>query len=67
MTNADRIRKMTDEELNVFLWAWKVNSLAAFMEEGGQGLMTAEEQREWLQEEAGKSRPREATPWNGGE
>ena len=67
LTNADRIRQMTDEELNTFLWAWKINSLASFMEEGGAGLMNAVGQLEWLQEEAGKLTPREATPWNGGE
>lgn len=58
LTNAERIRQMTDEELNEFLWTWKVNSLAAFMEEEA-GLMDSVSQMKWLQEEAGKSTPRE--------
>lgn len=40
LTNADRIRQMTDEELNRFLWEWK------FIKR-----MSPAEQWEWLQAE----------------
>ena len=66
MTNANRIRQMTDEELNVFLWSWKINSTASFIQHGGQEIMDAHQQLKWLQEEEGKSAPVEAAPWDGG-
>lgn len=49
MTNGDRIRNMTDEELNKFLWWFKIDALSAFLSKGGAGLMGAEEQGLWLQ------------------
>lgn len=47
-TNADRIREMTDEELNKFLWWFKIDATASFFEGGGPGAMNAKEQKEWL-------------------
>lgn len=41
MKPADKIRAMTDEELNMFLWGFKLNSISRFLEEGGAGLMDA--------------------------
>lgn len=49
MTNGDRIRKMSDDELNKFLWWFKISEVAAFLSKGGAGVMDAEEQRLWLQ------------------
>ena len=34
LSNADKIRSMTDEELNNFLWTFKVNQLSLFFEHG---------------------------------
>ena len=54
MTNGERIRSMSDEELNTFLWRFilwwfKIDALSAFLSKGGAGVMDAEEQRLWLQ------------------
>lgn len=49
MTNAERIRSMSDEELNTFLWWFKISEAVAFLAKGGAGVMDAEEQRLWLQ------------------
>lgn len=51
MKPADKIRAMTDEELNKFLWGLKIHSISLFFEKGGAGLMDAYEQRQWLQSE----------------
>lgn len=51
LTNADRIRNMTDEELNNFLWTFKINQLSLFFETGFTQTMNAQEQLEWLQSE----------------
>lgn len=51
MTPADKIRQMTDEELNKFLWGLKINSITQFLDKGGAGLMNAYDQRIWLQSE----------------
>lgn len=48
MTNAEKIKSMTDEQLNRFLWIWGINSIASFLEHGGVQLMNAKEQAEWL-------------------
>lgn len=48
MKPADKIRAMTDEELNKFLWGLKIHSISLFFEKGGAGLMDAYEQRQWL-------------------
>ena len=54
MTNGDRIRNMTDEELNKFLWWFKIAALSAFLSKGGAGVRDAEEQRLWLQSQDNK-------------
>ena len=46
MTNGDKIRSMTDEQLVRFLWTFKVNSTVIFLTDG-QG-MTAKELEEWI-------------------
>jgi len=48
MTNAEKIKSMTDEQLNCFLWIWSINSITSFFEHGGQELMDAKQQRDWL-------------------
>ena len=67
MTNADKIRNMTDEELNQFLWRWKINSIAGFLTHGGAEMINAKEQRIWLKEEEGKTKPAEIRPFEGEE
>lgn len=62
MKPADKIRSMTDEELNTFLWGLKINSLTLFFEKGGAGLMDAYDQRIWLQSEDPEWSG-EFTPW----
>ena len=49
MTNADKIRNMTDEQLNNFLWTLKTNQLSLFFESGFTKTMNAKQQLEWLQ------------------
>ena len=51
MTNADKIRTMTDEELNLFLWTFKTNQLTLFSMHGFEKTMTVPEQLAWLQRE----------------
>lgn len=46
MTNADKIRAMTDEELNWFLWTFKTNQLSLFTMHGSTKIMTVPEQME---------------------
>ncbi len=48
MSNADKIRNMTDDQLARFLWTWKINSTTLFLAQGGQDSMTAKEMREWI-------------------
>lgn len=48
MSNADKIRNMTDDQLARFLWTWKINSVTLFLAQGGQDSMTAKEMQEWL-------------------
>lgn len=50
-TNADRIRSMNNEELNQFLWWFKISTMASFVENGGSSVMDAKEQHEWLNSE----------------
>lgn len=49
MTNGDRIRNMTDGELNTFLWWFKIDAMSAFLKGGGADVMNAKEQGLWLQ------------------
>ena len=53
LTNADRIRNMSDEELNNFLWTFKTNQLGLFFDKGFTQTMDWKQQMEWLQQEDG--------------
>ena len=53
LSNADKIRNMTDEELNNFLWTFKVNQLSLFFEKGFTQTMNWKQQMGWLQQEDG--------------
>ena len=53
LSNADIIRNMTDEELNNFLWTFKVNQLSLFFEHGFTKTMDWKQQMGWLQQEGG--------------
>ena len=44
---------MTDEELNNFLWTFKVNQLSLFFEKGFTQTMNWKQQMGWLQQEDG--------------
>lgn len=48
---------MTDEELNNFLWTFKVNQLSLFFEHGFTKSMDWKQQMEWLQQESGFTVP----------
>lgn len=48
MTNADKIRQMSDEQLARFLWIWKINSVTTFLTQGGVNNMDAKDMREWV-------------------
>ena len=52
MTNADRIRAMSDEELRNWLFQRDCTNIAAFLEYGGIGVMDAVQLLEWLQNPA---------------
>lgn len=57
ITNADRIRAMSDEELRNWLFQRDCTNIAAFLEYGGIGVMNAVQLLEWLKqpaEEVGK-------------
>lgn len=62
MTNADKIRAMTDEELNWFLWTFKTNQLSLFTIHGSTEAMTVPEQMEWLQKVDGFIVPETRVP-----
>ena len=51
LSNADKIRAMTDEELNWFLWTFKMNHLLLFTTHEAHRTMTVPEQLAWLQRE----------------
>ena len=51
LSNADIIRNMTDEELNLFLWTFKINPLLLFTTHETHRTMTVPEQLAWLQRE----------------
>lgn len=46
MTNGDKIRSMTDEQLVRFLWTFKINSMMIFFTDG-QG-MDAKDLDDWI-------------------
>ena len=52
ITNADRIRTMSDEELCNWLFQRDCTNIAAFLEYGGMGVMNAVQLSEWLQQPA---------------
>ena len=52
ITNADRIRAMSDEELCNWLFQRDCTNIAAFLEYGGMGVMNAVQLSEWLQQPA---------------
>ena len=52
ITNADRIRAMSDEELCNWLFQRDCTNIAAFLEHGGMGVMNAVQLLEWLQQPA---------------
>ena len=51
LSNADKIRNMTDEELCNFLWTFKINQLSLFFDKGFTQTMDWKQQMEWLQRE----------------
>lgn len=52
ITNADRIRAMSDEELRNWLFQRSCTNIAAFLEYGGIGVMNAVQLLEWLKQPA---------------
>ena len=52
MTNAEKIRQMSDRQLARFLWIWKINSVSAFLANGGYGSMNAADIGSWVDEDA---------------
>ena len=50
ITNADRIRAMSDEELCNWLFQRDCTNIAAFLEYGGMGVMNAVQLLDWLQQ-----------------
>lgn len=52
MTNADRLRAMSDEELAAWLFDFDCDAVAIGLMQMEQGLMTKEERLEWLQQPA---------------
>ena len=52
ITNAQRIRAMSDEEMCNWLFQRDCTNIAAFLEYGGMGVMNAVQLLEWLQQPA---------------
>ena len=52
MTNAQKIRAMSDEELRNWLFQRDCTNIAAFLEHGGMGVMDAVQLLKWLQNPA---------------
>lgn len=50
ITNADRIRSMSDEELCNWLFQRDCTNIAAFLEYGGMGVMNAVQLLEWIKQ-----------------
>ena len=51
MTNAEKIRAMDDEELNSFLFSFKVDCISDFLKFGSEKVMGIDEQLGWLKQE----------------
>ena len=54
ITNAQKIRAMSDEEMCNWLFQRDCTNIAAFLEYGGIGVMNAVQLLEWLQQPAEK-------------
>ena len=52
ITNAQKIRAMSDEELRNWLFQRDCTNIAAFLEYGGMGVMDAVQLLDWLQQPA---------------
>ena len=52
ITNAQKIRAMSDEELCNWLFQRDCTNIAAFLEYGGMGVMNAVQLLKWLQQPA---------------
>ena len=52
ITNAQKIRAMSDEELCNWLFQRDCTNIAAFLEHGGMGVMDAVQLLDWLQQPA---------------
>ena len=52
ITNADRIRSMSDEEMCNWLFQRDCTNIAAFLEHGGMGVMDAVQLLDWLKQPA---------------
>ena len=52
ITNAQKIRSMSDEELCNWLFQRDCTNIAAFLEYGGMGVMNAVQLLDWLQQPA---------------
>ena len=52
ITNAQKIRTMSDEELCNWLFQHDCTNIAAFLEYGGMGVMNAVQLLDWLQQPA---------------
>lgn len=53
ITNANRIRAMSDEEMCNWLFQRDCTNIAAFLEYGGMGVMNAVQLLDWLQQPEG--------------
>ena len=52
ITNAQKIRAMSDEEMCNWLFQRDCTNIAAFLEHGGMGVMDAVQLLDWLQQPA---------------
>lgn len=50
ITNAERIRAMSDEELANFIFKWQVNLITEFLQYGFMNTLDAKDLREWVKE-----------------
>ena len=50
-TNEELIKTMCSDDFNKFLFRFKVNYTANFLESGGLNIMNAAEQKQWLKSE----------------
>lgn len=51
-TNADRIRRMSDEELRKFLFDFQLEAITGFMSKGGLGCKDSVQLLDWLRQPA---------------